>query len=84
MAPTSTRRTTAPCPSSRASTPTTSYVALKSYKIENNAQLGRSNGVMSGQAKKYTNDELKELASYVSSLPGELKTVPESRLHHPR
>ena len=57
------------------------YVALKSYKVENRAQLGRANGVMSGQAKKFTNDELKELASYIGSLPGELKTVPESRFH---
>jgi cytochrome c553 len=57
------------------------YVALKSYKIENHAQLGRSNGVMSGQAKKYSNAELKDLASYVASLPGEVKTVPESRFH---
>ena len=58
------------------------FVALKSYKTEKNLQIGRSNGVMSGQAKKFTNAELKELASYISSLPGELKTVPESRLHH--
>ncbi|MGO4392044.1 cytochrome c [Variovorax sp. M-6] len=58
------------------------YVALKSYKAQNHAQLGRSNGVMSGQAKKYTNPEIKELATYISSLPGELKTVPESRFHH--
>ena len=36
---------------------------------------------MSGQAKKFTNDELKELAAYIGSLPGELKTVPESRFH---
>ena len=57
------------------------YVALKSYKIQNQHQLGRSNGVMSGQAKKYTNPEIKELASYISSLPGELKTVPEARFH---
>ena len=57
------------------------FVALKSYKVENHAQLGRSNGVMSGQAKKFTNAELKELARYISSLPGELKTVPESRFH---
>ena len=57
------------------------FVALKSYKVENRAQLGRANGVMSGQAKKFTNDELKELASYIGSLPGELKTVPESRFH---
>ena len=57
------------------------FVALKSYKVENHAQLGRSNGVMGGQAKKFTNAELKELAGYISSLPGELKTVPESRFH---
>jgi cytochrome c553 len=58
------------------------YVALRSYKVEKNQQIGRSNGVMSGQAKKFSNAELKELASYISSLPGELKTVPESRIHH--
>jgi cytochrome c553 len=58
------------------------YVALKSYKIEKNLQIGRSNGVMSQQAKKFSNAELKELANYISSLPGELKTVPESRIHH--
>ncbi|NDZ12830.1 cytochrome c4 [Variovorax sp. WS11] len=60
------------------------YVALKSYKTEKNMQIGRSNGVMSGQAKKFSNTELKELASYISSLPGELKTVPDSKLHHAR
>ena len=59
------------------------YVALKSYKVQNQHQLGRSNGVMSGQAKNYTNPEIKELASYISSLPGELKTVPESLIHDP-
>ncbi len=58
------------------------YVALKSYKTERNLQIGRSNGVMSQQAKKFSNAELKELANYISSLPGELKTVPESRIHH--
>jgi len=58
-------------------------VALKSYKVENHAMLGRSNGVMGGQAKKYSNAEIKELASYISSLPGDVKTIPESRLHRP-
>jgi cytochrome c553 len=57
------------------------YVALKSYKTDKNQQIGRSNGVMSGQAKKFSNAELKELSSYISSLPGELKTVPEPRIH---
>lgn len=58
------------------------YVALKSYKVQNRPNVGRSHAVMGGQAKKYTNEELKELATYISSLPGDLKTVPESRFHH--
>ena len=57
------------------------FVALKSYKIENHARLGRANGVMAGQAKKYSNAELRELASYIGALPGELKTVSESPFH---
>jgi hypothetical protein len=59
-------------------------VALKSYRVKNNPHLGRSNAVMAGQVepKKFTNAELKTLASYISSVPGELKTVPESRIHH--
>lgn len=60
------------------------FVALKSYRVKNNPHLGRSNAVMGQQVeeKKFTNAELKTLASYISSLPGELKTVPESRIHH--
>ncbi|QGW84175.1 c-type cytochrome [Variovorax paradoxus] len=59
------------------------FVALKSYRVKNNLHLGRSNAVMAQQVepKKFTNAELKTLANYISSLPGELKTVPESRLH---
>jgi len=55
------------------------FVALKSYKTEGNASWGRANGIMGGIAKQYTNAELKELAGYLSSLPTELKTVPQSR-----
>ncbi len=40
-------------------------VALKAYKVENNAQLGRANGVMSGQAKRFSNAELKDLLKKV-------------------
>ncbi|MES2249939.1 MAG: c-type cytochrome [Pseudomonadota bacterium] len=60
------------------------FVALKSYRVKNNPHLGRSNAVMAAQVepKKFTNAELKTLATYISSLPGELKIVPESRLHH--
>ena len=55
------------------------FVALKAYKTEGNAKVGRSNGVMGGIAKQYSNAELKALAQYVSSLPGDLKTVPQSK-----
>lgn len=60
------------------------FVALKSYRVKNNTHLGRSNAVMGQQVeeKKFTVAELKTLATYISSLPGELKTVPESRIHH--
>ncbi len=55
------------------------FVALKSYKTEGSAQVGRSNAIMGGVAKQFSNAELKELAVYVGSLPSDLKTVPESR-----
>ena len=54
-------------------------VALKSYKVEKNAKVGRNNAIMAGMAKQYTNAELKLMANYLSSLEGNLKTVPQSR-----
>ena len=55
------------------------FVALKSYKVEKNANVGRGNAIMVGVAKQFTNAELKALANYVSSLDGDLHTVPQSR-----
>ena len=55
------------------------FVALKAYKTEGNPQVGRGNAIMGGVAKQFSNAELKVLANYVGSLPGELKTVPQSR-----
>ncbi len=55
------------------------FVALKAYKVDGNPQVGRGNAIMGGVAKQFTNSELKELANYLGSLQGELKTVPESR-----
>jgi cytochrome c553 len=55
------------------------FVALKSYKAEGHSTWGRSNGVMAGIAKQFTNAELKLLAKYVHSLPGELRTVPQAK-----
>lgn len=55
------------------------YVALKAYKVDGNPQVGRGNAIMGGVAKQFNNAELKELANYIGRLPGDLKTVPESR-----
>ena len=55
------------------------FAALKAYKTENKQYVGRSNGVMGGVAKQFSNAELKALANYIGSLDGDLKVVPESR-----
>ncbi len=53
------------------------YASLKSYKTEGNPLIGRSNAIMGGVVKQFSNAELKELANYLASLPGELQTVPD-------
>jgi cytochrome c553 len=55
------------------------YVALKSYKTEGNPKVGRNNGVMAGIAKPLSLAEMKELASYISSLDGELSVIPQKK-----
>jgi len=55
------------------------FVALKAYQTRNNPQVGRGNAVMGGMTATFTHPELKLLAQYIGSLPGDLKTVPESR-----
>ena len=55
------------------------FVALKSYKAEKNHNLGRSNAIMGGVAKQFTNAELKALSGYIAGLEGDLQTVPQSR-----
>jgi len=54
-------------------------VALKSYQTEGNAVVGRSNAIMAGQVKQFSHAELKAIAKYLASLPGELRTVPQSK-----
>ena len=67
-------------------------VSLKAYMTDNNPRVGRTSAVMKGMlapevdGKKkpvFSNVELKELAEYLASLPGELRTVPQSRFHSP-
>ena len=51
------------------------YAALKAYQTDRNPHVGRSNAIMMGMARPYTHAEIKAMAKYLSSLPGELKTV---------
>jgi cytochrome c553 len=53
--------------------------ALKSYKTSNNANFGRGNPIMGGMAAPFSNSELKQLAGYIASLPGELTVVPNAK-----
>jgi cytochrome c553 len=55
------------------------FVALKSYKTDGNATWGRSNPVMGGIAKQFSNSELKEIANYIGSQPGQLLVVPQPK-----
>ena len=55
------------------------YAALREYQTDKNPQVGRNNAIMMGMARPFTHAEAKVLAEYFSSLPSELKTVPQSR-----
>ena len=67
------------------------YAALKAYMTDNNPRVGRASAVMRGMVAPvvdgkvkplFTHAELKQVAEYLSGLPGEVKTVPQSRFHH--
>lgn len=53
------------------------YAALKAYKTEGNARVGRNNAIMVGQVKQFSLPELKKIADYIGSLPAEVQTVPQ-------
>ncbi len=55
------------------------YVALKAYKTTDKELIGRSNPVMGGVAKQFSNEDLQIIANYVGSLPSDLKTIQQSR-----
>ena len=54
-------------------------VALKSYKVEGNPHYGRANAVMGAMAKPLTDANIDLIATYLASLPGELRTVPQPK-----
>ena len=55
------------------------FASLHAYGTEGNARVGRGNAIMSGQVKQFKRDELKDMAKYIASLPGELHVVPQAR-----
>ncbi|MEO5695825.1 MAG: c-type cytochrome [Burkholderiaceae bacterium] len=55
------------------------FFALKAYQTDKNPHVGRNNAIMAGMARPFTLAESKVIAGYLASLPGELKTVPQSR-----
>ena len=55
------------------------YAALKSYKIEGSAQVGRGNAIMAAQVKQFSNKELKAIAQFLGSLPADVHTVAQSK-----
>lgn len=46
------------------------YHALKAYKVANNPNIGRNNAIMAGQVAQFSNQDLKDMAAYIASLPG--------------
>lgn len=55
------------------------YAALKAYRDDSHATWGRTNPIMAGMVKQYSNPELKQIAQYIGSLPGEVQTIPQSK-----
>ncbi len=55
------------------------YASLRAYATEGKAQVGRGNAIMGGQVKQFKRSELKAMADYIATLPGDVKTVAQSR-----
>jgi cytochrome c553 len=53
--------------------------ALKAYQTEGNPHFGRKNAVMSAMAKPLTNADIEQITAYLSTLPGEMRTVPQAK-----
>lgn len=54
-------------------------VALRNYQAPS-AMVGNNNAIMAPMVKELTARDLKDIANFLGGLPGELKTIPESRL----
>lgn len=57
------------------------YQALKAYQTQNHALVGRGNAIMVGMAATLDDAQARAIADYLSGLPGDLRTAPQSMLH---
>jgi cytochrome c553 len=48
------------------------YYALRSYKADSNALVGRNNAIMQSQVKQFSDKDLRDMAAYIASIPGDL------------
>ncbi len=55
------------------------YISLKAYQTQGNPHFGRNQAVMGGMSSGLSLAELKLIAQYISSQPGTLSVVPQSR-----
>jgi cytochrome c553 len=55
------------------------YQSLRGYKGEGGPYGVRPHAIMGAQAKPYTVKELKAMADYLASLPGDMAVVPQSK-----
>jgi cytochrome c553 len=55
------------------------FATLRAYGTEGNPQVGRANPVMGAQVKQFKRAELKAMADYLATLPGDMHTVPLNR-----
>ncbi len=53
--------------------------ALRAYQVEGNPHYGRQNAVMGAMAKPLTSKDIDQITSYLATLPGELRTVPQAK-----
>ena len=51
------------------------FASLRAYGVEGNPKVGRANAIMGAQVKAFQRSELKAMAEYLSSLPGDVRTV---------
>jgi cytochrome c553 len=56
------------------------FVAMRSYWVEESRVIGRTNPMMRSIVAQFTLQELRLMANYIATVPGELATIPPGRL----